>query len=115
MLTGIACFHNTSEVYIKITSQFTTQQYPTQAGFVLLSAAGGITISQQFHFYIMCFPPSEKSLSIFLGSDLFYILKPTMYFPGCHHLQAQGQIWVASTMFSFKSLLVDVKLVLVSR
>ena len=77
MLPEIACFNNTSEVHVNIINQFIMQRYLTQAGFVLLSAASDITTSHQFNFCTTCFPPSEIALSIFLGSDLFYILKLT--------------------------------------
>lgn len=78
ILPGIACFNDMSEVHVNNISQFIMQRYLTQAGFVLMSAASDKTTSHQFNFCTTCFLPSEKALSIFLGSDLFYILKLTI-------------------------------------
>lgn len=66
------------EAYVNTISQFLLQCL-AQVEFVLLSAASDIATSHQFNDCTMlCFLPSEKALSVFLGSDLFYIAKLTV-------------------------------------
>lgn len=105
------------EAHVNTISQFLLQHCLAQAGFVLLSEASETASSHQFNFCtLLCFLPSEKALSIFLGSNLFCISKLTIKLSSLpdlgsfyHHL-----FYPRGLFLPWFSLLVVVKLDVVS-